>query len=441
MALIRKTVHQSVARRAVWAGIDARNLFEWDRKLSIFRGEGAFGISVSVDRNENDGHWQLHLNSTERRPRHRPSKGSGYAPLFAKHMACGMIPFKRAEASEGKEWIKSVYVSERVLDALKRGGNITDPKDHVNPSAVEYLRRSSKFTPPWPHYGTEERGNGCINQKGQEIGYWWRAVSGIAFGGLVPQTTKELKHAVTFTISGLINVIDGDGNFHLDNVPNIVLSWAEALERLENKLHAKEKDLELFGNYVAEREDWDDASYAISCYNTGDAAAVFGRYMTLLERLTALCNEARDRETPDAKMERVFESTCDLLGENYRQALVTPTRNPEEVDSRLGNVIMKIGDSFNDDDNHISLRNCAWVAACIIAAWAGNVQIISLEPGRRADANRVAETFRTEEAVRSAEAHVSTTAEAYRFAETLTAVDTQTDQVGLEDLPSVLAFG
>jgi hypothetical protein len=49
-------------------------------------GEGAFGISLSASQRKVDSHLQLRLIRAERRPRHCPSKGSGYTFLFAKYM-------------------------------------------------------------------------------------------------------------------------------------------------------------------------------------------------------------------------------------------------------------------------------------------------------------------------------------------------------------------
>jgi len=120
----------------------------WDQRSSTFRGEGAVGIDLSVERDQAKGFWRLRLHRIEGRPRHQPSKGSGYTPLFAKHMACGMVPFARATEIGSEKWIKTVFVSEKIYEGIKKGHDILDPNNTTNPDAVEYLRRlpTSEFT-------------------------------------------------------------------------------------------------------------------------------------------------------------------------------------------------------------------------------------------------------------------------------------------------------
>jgi len=201
-----------------------------------------------------------------------------------------MIPFARAKKEEGQGWIKSVYVSPAVLDTLKQGGNITDTIDRNMPRVIEYFRRlpSSISTRAWPHHGVENPENdqaekeetekeatveiGLIkNRRLEEIGFWWQAVSGIAFGGLDPQTTKELKDAVIFTLSGLPEVmnctISSHGTLPRDS-DGEGYTCARELEQLVDKVHRQTENLNLFEQYVADRVRWDDANFSIKCRNT-----------------------------------------------------------------------------------------------------------------------------------------------------------------------------
>jgi hypothetical protein len=63
------------------------------------------------------------------------SRGSGYTSLFAKYIAFGSLPFANA-----KEYVKSVYVNNGVLNAIKRGDSIVDGKSFAG-RPLQILRR------------------------------------------------------------------------------------------------------------------------------------------------------------------------------------------------------------------------------------------------------------------------------------------------------------
>ncbi|RHZ52475.1 hypothetical protein CDV55_102082 [Aspergillus turcosus] len=435
--------------------------FRWDQRSSVFKGEGAFGLDMSVSYAQSDGHWRLSLNQIPRRPRHKPSKGSGYIPLFAIYMACGLIPFTREIENTGG-WIKAVYVSQDVLKAIRSGSGIIDT-DSALADAIEYLRRlpTSTFAQAWPHSGVAGIAQGIHageiknKKKTTLVGTWWGTVSGIAFGGLVPQTTREVKEAVAFTMTGLYKLADKQWGLEKNAAGNI--SCTEALERLENIVHSEAKGLNLFGEYVNDRGNWPDANYAIKCQNTNDAAAVFGRYMTLLERLVALYRGAA--QTPHQRRDCVFDETQKLLENSYKEAKNHTRGNhasetlPSETSSetiasealaneshcnsgdlgrKLGDVIGKIAENFTASANggNITEKDCAWVAACIITAWATNVQTISLGPGKRGNAGTINLTKERRDHGRD-NAHDCNLSGDFALAE----------EVNLEDLPNVMAFG
>ena len=54
---------------------------------------------------------------------------------MAKHIACGSLPF-----SDSGVWIRSVYITDNVLKAIKNGLNIQDVHEFGG-SSLEYLRR------------------------------------------------------------------------------------------------------------------------------------------------------------------------------------------------------------------------------------------------------------------------------------------------------------
>jgi len=270
-------------------------------------------------------------------------------------------------------------------------------------------------------------------------GNWWDAVTGIAFGGLVPQTTQTLRDAVLFTTSGLYDVVDNLGQFQIAPLPNAECSCDEALEHFINKVHRRRPGSQLFGKYVADRGNWTDANYAISCQNTRDAAAVFGRYMTLLERLTALCVEDGTGIIPEdpLKMDSVFDKACELLRQSYIAAKQTyrltnsdpPVDSPtaKAIDAKLGRIVKSIENEFEvGGDYRIPVSRCAWIVACILAAWAKNVQLIKLKSRRTTEVQAMG--FGLENRGTVLDNVTERTSAAL-------------ENMGLEDLPSIMAFG
>ncbi|KAK3690104.1 hypothetical protein B0T22DRAFT_423829, partial [Podospora appendiculata] len=157
-----------------------------------YAGIGAYGLSLDLAHTE--ANWKLTLVKGSRIPRHAPSMGSGYTSLMAKHLACGSIPF-----AEGGDWIRSVYVTDAVLAAVRDGVCIVDTQAYGGPS-LEFLRRLPADKAVDAYYGiAEEQGGrdpGCIlNANGEEVGSWARLVAGIAFGGLVPQADRNVVEA------------------------------------------------------------------------------------------------------------------------------------------------------------------------------------------------------------------------------------------------------
>jgi hypothetical protein len=262
-----------------------------------------------------------------------------------------------------------------------------------------------------------------------------------------------VKEAVLFTLSGLSKLADQKWNLGEKVSGNI--SCTEALERLENNVHAQANGFDLFGEYVRKRGHWPDASYAIKCENTNDAASVFGRYLTLLERLLALYTNG---QSSHEKRDDIFEKTTDLLKNSYNEAispqpeenhteenhesdtLASETQASEsnchylELDLKLGNVLKIVEEKFaaapSPAPPNIVEKDCIWVAACIIAAWAKNVQTISLAPGKVGNAGVIGLT-------RKAGNHGRENSPDGSFSGSFGLEE----RVNLEDLPNVMIFG
>ncbi|OJZ90828.1 hypothetical protein ASPFODRAFT_437045 [Aspergillus luchuensis CBS 106.47] len=361
-------------------------------------GVGGFGLSLSAAASP-ELHWRLRIVQTSRRPRHEPSAGSGYSILFAKFLACGSIPFARANSEEGLDWIKSVYIPyQDSLEGIKRGANFSDKPSFTEIfHGIDYLTRlpASESAMVWSYIpenhedvldGDLQLENtascGMIKTDNKVAGTWPQAVSGIAFGGLVPQTTKEIQEAVQFTVSGLPAIFD---NPHYEG--NKCDHWLNELEMLINECHRQSSESNLFGNYVKRRaEDYpnEGTNYMLTCYDTRDTAAVFGRYMTLIEHLIAVCS-------PTESLEDIQKEVTIYIQRSYLTAVREKRQQKEDSDQWskcpqcLGQTVKNVRESYGASGT-LNRDNIARIICCIIAAWADNVQNVRLYVRRTEDA-------------------------------------------------------
>jgi hypothetical protein len=356
-----QTSREELAALALTLGIPLK-INDYTQNVS---GVGPFG--TGFDMIQDNGVWRLELIHGSRLPRHTASYSSGYSVLFAKHLAFGSLPF-----AENKHWVRSVYISPVVLKAIENGQAIKDGKSFSG-RPLQILRSlpAAKQIDAIYHTGDEvldEDNLGCIlNSKGDVMNIqvdesttiaanWCRAVVGIAFGGLVPQASKNLAAAVTFTVGGILgDVVDG-------------------LENLINKLHNCDPGANIFGDHVTERCDAlylvDYVHYAIpSRYDTQEAAAVFARFMNLLERMTVLSKYS---------IEDIFEEACILIHCVYVEAIMRRRRRASStnlLDQNLGDEIDRLADRFeaHKPPLDIGLGDCTLVVRCILAVWASRV--------------------------------------------------------------------
>ncbi|OGE47390.1 hypothetical protein PENARI_c046G10533 [Penicillium arizonense] len=225
------------------------------------------------------------------------------------------------------------------------------------------------------------------NLNNKETGTWPQAVSEIPFGGLVPQTTKEIREAVRFTISGLPTIFD---NPHYEG--NKCDNWLNELEMLINECHQQRSESNLFGNYVKRRAgDFPDegSNYTFNCYDTRDTAAVFGRYMTLIEHLIAIC-------CPNESLKDMRNVVSAYIKESYMTAVRKKRQDDEESDQWsqcpqcLGQTVKDVKKAYRAS-RAIDRDQIARIICCIIAALAENVKVIRLHlrrsPGMASDDN------------------------------------------------------
>jgi len=344
-------------------------------------GTGPFGIHLNAAKSkDNVMNWQLHLTHQYRQPDHEASKGSGYSTLFAKHMACDSLPFKcvvvdddgliysgeggyihRCTEHMGTDrttkWsegcINSIYVDQSLLQIIK-DRKVNKPWEQSNlesTSTQKYLSRLPTAVQVVHTYRPAE-GDQNGDDKSRS-NYWFMAVSGIAFGGLVPQAGENLVAAVLFTVTSR-------GDFDYRDCPyhnNII----EALQELVDALHDDDPKLNLFGNYVAKRPRKGMKEVDCSIPSTSrSAGALFGRYMTALERLAAMGGR---------QIGEIYRKCYDLLKKDYDNG--HKDNLAEDVKS-VTKVIL------SHDHTKITVDACGKVARCIIAAWAYRVPRITL---------------------------------------------------------------
>jgi hypothetical protein len=134
--------------------------------------------------------------------------GSGYSTLFAKHLACGALPLGEVQVQETGLRTMTILIDGSTLQAIKVGKRISfshhSGRDNRAINTL-YGMPSSTFTAVYAHpeLKDDEESVGQISIPLHRFyTQWWQAVAGIAFGGLVPQTTWELAEVVKFTACG-----------------------------------------------------------------------------------------------------------------------------------------------------------------------------------------------------------------------------------------------
>lgn len=98
---------------------------------------GIFGISMRSDKEDRIS--TVRLTCGPQSFRQKDSMGSGYFLLFAKHLACGYLPFA---AHHRGRMVETIVVEDYVLDGIKYDITITDNDSNSQwESVLEYLDR------------------------------------------------------------------------------------------------------------------------------------------------------------------------------------------------------------------------------------------------------------------------------------------------------------
>ncbi|KAK4231428.1 hypothetical protein QBC38DRAFT_408061 [Podospora fimiseda] len=326
----------------------------------FYSGIGAYGLSIDIA--HADAGWKLSLFKGPRIPRHAASMGSGYTSLMAKHLACGSIPF-----DELKGCIRSVYITKDVLDSIKKGLCIKDTQAYGGQS-LEFLRRLPGEKAVDAYYAVataaESQDSDCIlNGKGSIAGSWARLITGIAFGGLVPQADHNVIEAVKFTVAG--TNLDG---------------CVQELEPLIDCLHkAAQTDLNIFGERVASRNNdeyglmYVNHIFPSADKNPRDAASTFARYMNLLEHVLAMIKPPVGAATtaPAATANRNIPALTD--------------KEKKLLETDYGQILKNITEEQESQNVELSLDQAADIVRCILGAWAHTVPEIDVMASLKMD--------------------------------------------------------
>ncbi|KAF2024729.1 hypothetical protein EK21DRAFT_78078 [Setomelanomma holmii] len=276
---------------------------------------GAFNISMSSSITE-DGNHQITLRQHRRTVSQLPAKGSGFSPLYAKHLAGGSLPY-----SQDKKTINSILISTHTLKTVRSGSplflhdyNFKTPQSRFLtslPSSRELsFQIASPATKPPPS-------NPLID-----------AISLMLFsGGLVPLATTPLIKTISFIASGglpparLLQRLEG----LVDKVNRFAphLSTFGALYEPQNAALLY-RERERLGKLAIDPTTPDSIA---------DKAARMQRYITLLERLMALVPDMK----PADVLAAVQEVTKSELERAYVDAVTvyqaSPSRTSSVVDS------------------------------------------------------------------------------------------------------------
>jgi hypothetical protein len=342
-----------------------------DRSTKI--GYGASGMSMISQHAHGFGQLHFAYSSDFEDVVEKPM-GSGYSMLFAKHIACGGLPFGLYSGMT-----TTLMINEAVSKEVIQQGRfiVCDADPTANDMAVTALFRmpSSRYVSlQFPCTKNHDKGKKDIFGKivwfpqaggpQKDSQRWCEAVAGIAFGGLVPQATADLADAVGFTALGGLKW-DQDQSFEaLHELVLAVHQRAMSRKGSENgddsdsaRLTKKlRKRFHLFGLY--RKRGTKNIQHSTSIFDpylgfsrnqldTRTAARVFSCYMTLLECATAQYYHTEPYKfakpeylpkqptmdpkshVPKSPVEKVFQACWKELEVGYRRAVgAEPSPSP-----------------------------------------------------------------------------------------------------------------
>ncbi|KAF1363772.1 hypothetical protein EJ07DRAFT_100858 [Lizonia empirigonia] len=260
--------------------------------------KGAFGITI-WSTSIGDGKYQISLRQHNRNISQLPSSESGHSPLFARHFACGSLPF-----SQDAKSINSILITDDAFEAVRSGVPLTIRKrSQQTPQAkiLSMLPSSRELT-----FHTIE-----ASTKSSPLTPLIDAIAMIPFhGGFTPMASAPLANTIRFVASG-------------------GLTPARLLQRLEglvDKVHRHSPHLNIFGPLYEpknagllfrERERLGKVAAGALTEALADKVARTQRYITLLERLMALVPNMKPQEV----LLTVQEATKKELQRSYNEAI------------------------------------------------------------------------------------------------------------------------
>jgi len=259
---------------------------------------GAFGIAITSTVNDN-GRCIISLKQHKRGVSQVLPSGSGQSPLFAKHLACGSLPF-----SQDAKSISSILLTHEAFEAIQAGTPVTMRKPLQQTPPAKFLARL-------PHgrdlavYAIEP------SSKSSPVTPLIEAIAMLPFvGGLTPLASGPLIQSVRFVAS--------DG-LH----PGRLL---QRLEGLVDKVQRQSPHLNIFGPLhepqnagllFRERERLGRIATGSVNEKLMDKVARMQRYITLLQRLMALVPDKKPQDVLTA----IKEATKQDLVRSYAASI------------------------------------------------------------------------------------------------------------------------
>lgn len=267
---------------------------------------GAFGISISTSIFE-DGRFQVVLRKRSRTLSHIPPSGSGFSPLFAKHLVAGSLPF-----SQDEKTIKSILITNHTFKTFQSGSPLYLYDCNFKTPQSKFLSYSPGSNDLSFHIAS------AATQM-QPTNPLIDAIAALPFvGGLTALASIPVIRAVRFAAAG-------------------GCSPARLLQRLEglvDKVNRHAPQLNIFGPLYEsqhavllyrERERLGQLATGAKTSDTlEDKVSRMRRYITLLERLMALVPDVKPQEVRAA----VQRATKAEVERSYEKAVTAYQINP-----------------------------------------------------------------------------------------------------------------
>ncbi|KAK0627403.1 hypothetical protein B0T14DRAFT_600625 [Immersiella caudata] len=399
------------------------------------QGLGSFGSVLMSEKRSMFSVLSIAINRNHRSD--KAPAGSGYSSLFAIYMACGFLPFSQMgfpgvgeddcnDHIRGQSAVETHCVvvtgstRQRILaGALLDNSNANGWRLERN-MAADLSLPNNILDMTWPRanpiidsswLGKTQSGDiyhletqSETFQESNRVGSWCEAVAGIAFGGLVPMVTVDLREAVKDTVGGAMATEEEVRNLHIlmnsienhagrrlpsrDIIPLIEI-FGSAHERIACYLPkgGRQHNTDFFLSFQSE----------LKPATTEQTVEHLARLSTILEYLIAaskLDTEVIVRVDPnlsneEKKVEMAFRKCTEEVQVSYQKAIqsqqawgagappVPSAAAPiapalSEIEVVLSDITRKL-----DEDDDILASDCGKIAKCIIMAWVKLVTLIS----------------------------------------------------------------